>query len=409
MYHLLARARAHSHDAHRRLLVALAVPLLFASLTACGGDADEDAPPTYATLPAAPVSALIDATEEPDGALDGDVESRDDGDDTASDGDDAGDEGASEGDDAVASFGPARLPADGEAAIVQLARIEPSPWEPAIAAQMVPHFSLLANGRGYFAAPGGESEDGWYQTAITPADAEGFLQRFVDEIGVLEMAAAQGEPETHFETPSDGQAPRCEDSDQVAAVGVIYVKSDQREGRFVFSQCDLISPSGPNAQQLLELQQVLTLVQFWKQGVFAEFSSEEITATRSLLGWWSDLQQPYTPDSAVGFGTRARGQIPDDAPIASWPLDVPLSEAFDADYGAAPVEVLFSAPDHVALLRTARTSLGSPWGPRFWGPLWQDGRGDPYFVGIRPSVPGGNHVVLDYTYQMPRRGIGAGQ
>jgi hypothetical protein len=271
---------------------------------------------------------------------------------------------------------------------------------------MVPHFSLQANGRGFFTADGGPSEDGWYQTAIVPADAERFLQRLVDGVGILDLAAERGEDAVSFETPPDGAAPTCPGSDQIAATGVIYVKTAEREGRLVFSQCDLVNPSGPDAAQLLELQQVLNLIQLWKQGVYREFDSQSITATRSLLGWWSDIQAPYTPDSVVAYGTRARGGIPADARTATWPLDIPLVEAFDADYGASPVERRYEAPDSVGLIREARSALGSTFGPRFWGPLWQDGTGASYFVGLRPSIPGGNHVVIDYEYTLPRRGIG---
>ena len=372
-----------------RALLALAALVPIAALSACGDGSDaQDAPPRYATLPPANVSSapVAGAAVEDEGARD-------------ASGDEPDDEG--EGAAAEASAGPARLPADGNAAIIQLARIEPSPWEPAIKAQMVPHFSLQASGVGRFSTDSGPSEDGWYQTAITPHDAERFLQRLVDDVGVLELAAARGEEPVRFETPPDGETPLCPGSDQPAATGVVYVKTADREGSLVFSQCELIDPTGPEADQLIELQQVLSLVQLWKRGVDTDLPPETITATQTLLGWWSDLRQPYTPASVVAFGTRARGDIPADALRVAWPLSSALTETFDADFGATPVEARFEPPDSVALIRGARGAFGTTLGPRFWGPLWEDGSGEDFLIGLRPSVPGGNRVVIDYEFVPP--------
>jgi hypothetical protein len=88
--------------------------------------------------------------------------------------------------------------------------------------------------------------------------------------------------------------------------------------------------------------------------------------------------------------------------------------AFDADYGAEPAELILQQPDSAAVLREElifhRARPAS-----FWGPLWEDPAGAPgsdgllYSVGVRPSVPGGNEVILDYAYTVPRRGIGIGR
>jgi len=335
-----------------------------------------------------------------------------------------------EDEDAASTGGPAALPADPEAVIVQLARIEHSAWEPAIKGQMAPHFSLQANGFAVFQSAFGESLDGWYQSAILPHEAEALLRTLVDDIGVLELAASRPEEPLAFTFDAEGEPEGC------GAYGVIFVQSAQRKGRLVISECELEAPEGPDAEALTELNEVVNVLESWKNIVdhaalapppTEEAGSRRPTADlsdvppeglpdafRSLIGFYSPIRQPYTPDSVVAFGTRARSSIPSDALRVTWPITPLLGMAFDADYGADPAELRLVPPDSTAVLREElifhRARPAS-----FWGPLWEDPEGAAgsddllYSVGVRPSVPGGNEVILDYAYSVPRRGIGIGR
>jgi len=325
--------------------------------------------------------------------------------------------------------GPAALPADPDAVIVQLARIEHSAWEPAIKGQLAPHFSLQASGFGVFQSPIGESLDGWYQTAIAPHEAEAFLRILMDDIDVLALADSRPEKPLRFTYDDEGEPAECE------AYGVVFVRSAARSGRLVISECELESPTGADAESLHKLNEVVNLLEAWKNiadhAQLAPPPTEEgsrrptadvsalpmqdlPSAFRALLGFYSAIRQPYTPDSAVAFGTRARSSIPASALKATWPITPLLASAFDADYGTAPSELRLVPPDSTAVLREElvfrRARPAS-----FWGPLWEDPAGFPeadgtlYSVGVRPSVPGSNEVVLDYAYEVPRRGIGVGR
>jgi len=334
------------------------------------------------------------------------------------------DEGGDEGE----AGGPAALPADPDAVIVQLARIEHSAWEPAIKGQMAPHFSLQARGFAVFQSPYGESLDGWYQSVMTPAEAEAFLRVLIDDVGVLELAASRPEAPLDFGFDAEGELEGCD------AYGVVFVRSAQRSGRLVVSECELESPEGADAERLRKLFEVVNLLEAWKNivdhaalappteeanrrpsaDVSAIPASDLPAAFRALLGFYSPIRQPYSPDSVVAFGTRARSSIPADALRATWPITPPLATAFDADYGADPVELRLTPPDSTAVLRE-ELAFHRVRPASFWGPLWIDAAGGAssdgtlYSVGVRPSVPGSNEVVLDYAYEVPRRGIGVGR
>jgi hypothetical protein len=103
----------------------------------------------------------------------------------------------------------------------------------------------------------------------------------------------------------------------------------------------------------------------------------------------------------VAYGTRPRANIPGDPATAVWPLGTPtLGEAFGVPYGAKPAELLLRGDDLSMVLAADRQRPAS-----FWGPLWtEDGR-PAALAGIRAGVPGGNHCVIEYTYQVPRRGL----
>lgn len=386
------------------LLLALAL-----ATAACGGDGgggDDAAPPqpvpeTQAPMPTATARATRTPTAGPPPG-----------------------EGQSEGE----AGGPAALPGDPDAVIVQLARIEHSAWEPAIKGQMAPHFSLQARGFAVFQSPYGDSLDGWYQSVMTPTEAEALLRVLVDDVGVLELAASRPERPLAFGFDAEGQPEGCD------AYGVVFVRSAQRSGRLVVSECELESPEGADAERLRKLYEVVNLLEAWKNivdhaalappteeasrrpsaDVSAIPAADLPDAFRSLLGFYSPIREPYTPDSVVAFGTRARSSIPADALRATWPITPLLATAFDADYGASPVELRLEPPDSTAVLRED-LAFHRARPASFWGPLWVDAAGYPssdgtlYSVGVRPSVPGSNEVVLEYEYQIPRRGIGVGR
>lgn len=392
-----------------RPLRAFAASLVLATsllAVACGGGRDDDAPmptsPPPVTLQRKP-SATPRATASPTPGVGVDGQ--------------------------TAADGPAVLPADPEAVIVQLARIEHSAWEPALKGQLVPHFSLQAKGFGVFQSSFGESLDGWYQTVLLPSEAESFLRILMDDVDVLELASRRPETPLTFTFDESGEPAECE------AYGVVFVRSAQRHGRLVISECELENPTGPDADRLRALAEVVNLLESWKSIVdhaslappptaeasrrpaadVSAISAQELPdAFRALLGFYSPIREPYTPDSAVAFGTRARSSIPANALKATWPITPLLATAFDADYGAAPTELRLVPPDSSSVLRE-ELAFHRARPASFWGPLWVDQAGFPgaddtlYSVGIRPSVPGSNEVVLDYEYSVPRRGIGVGR
>jgi hypothetical protein len=159
----------------------------------------------------------------------------------------------------------------------------------------------------------------------------------------------------------------------------------------------------PDRDRLLQLHSVVLALEVWKQGLGREFSPAEKEAVGSVMGWWSDQRLPYTPETAVAYGTRARSRIPADAPVAGWPLaERPLAGTFDAPLGAKPAEVILRGGELASVLAAQRGRPGS-----YWGPLWtESGDASRYLVGLRVGVPGRNEAVVEYSYELPRRGVG---
>ena len=290
------------------------------------------------------------------------------------------------------------LPSDGDAPVVQFARIEPSAWEPEILADMHPNFSMQANGRIFYEYEGGSSREGWYQTALTPTLALDFVKILWDEVGIAQLSEAIEAPDVRFETGLDGQPIGS------GPIGVIFVASSAGEARLVISQSELENPSGPYADQLKQLDDIIRAIQLWRNYTESEASDLVKTGVGGTLGWWLDQRVPYTPEAALAFATSARGYVGADASFASWPLqgaqDTPLAEQVDAGFGADPDELSLSRDDYV-LVRAEERGRGIG----FWGPLWQVADGSRYLIGVRPAVPGANHSVIDYQYEVPKRGM----
>lgn len=298
-----------------------------------------------------------------------------------------------------ATLGPSELPADGELPVVQLARIDHSPWEPALLAQMTPHFSLQANGRIVFSHPGPD-RSGWYQSSIAPEDARRFVRALVDEIDVLGLAERHSAEPVTFAVGADGAAVGCK------ATGVVFVRTATRAGRLVMSECDINAPKpGPDAAKIVRLKQIVNMVQLWKEGVNQALAPEFVAGVTSLLGWWTDTRVPYSPASAVAFVSAPPPGLPADAPRTAWPLEQAVTDTLKADFGERPGELLLGVEEADALIAAARAAFGTPYGPRAWGPLFTNADGAAMLVGVRPAVPGGNEVVLEpYVYHAPPRG-----
>jgi hypothetical protein len=304
----------------------------------------------------------------------------------------------------TATAGPAavsELPADPDAVVVQFARIEHRPWEPDILAQMTPNFSLQSDGYLVYQYPGGPSRDGWYQTVITPTNVAAFVRKLADDIGVLDIADRRGEPAVRFGTAADGSPADTE------ALGVIYVQTADRSGRLVIDVDDLEHPTGPDAERIGQLLLLINALQLWRRGTDSEFSPEQRAAIAGILGWWADPRQPYTPTSGVAFGTRARRNLPADAVTSLWPLADSPAGTFDADFGQPPVELKLTGQDFANVFQADRQRPASPWGA-LW--TWRDPANAappdpiPFLIGVRPGVPGANNTVVDYDYEVPKRG-----
>lgn len=295
----------------------------------------------------------------------------------------------------------AELPADGTAPVVQLARIDHTPWEPALLAQMTPHFSMQANGRIVFSHPGPD-RSGWYQASIAPEAARAFVRLLADEIDVFDLAERHNEEPVLFTFDAAGLPKGCR------ATGVIFVRTAAREGRLVMSECAINAPTGPDKARIDRLKEVVNMVQHWKQGVNETYTPEFTAAVTSLLGWWTDLRVPYSPESAVAFITKASPSAPADAasaPRAAWPLDQAITDTLRAEYGARPSEFLLDTLETDLVIDAARSAFQTPYGRREWGPLFVDADNNVQLVGIRPAVPGANEVVLEpYVYHAPPPG-----
>ncbi len=289
-----------------------------------------------------------------------------------------------------------RLPEDGNAVVVQVAKISHDPWEPAILAQMTPSFSLQADGSAYFRYPGGPSPVGWYSVELTEEETIGCVTTLASEAAVLRLSADLPEPDIGFKSKDDGSAAGIE------GVYVIYVRSAEEQGRLVIESQLIDDPSGPHAEELERLQLVLKALDLWRAGVDREYSAAEVEAIRREMGWWNDSWEPYVPDSAVAFATLARTSTPEDAPSATWPLEVPLSDSVTARYPTRPNELIIEGEDVVAVLENERERESS-----IFGPLWRGDSSDrAYLVGIRTVPPGVNHVVVEYTYYQPKPTMG---
>ncbi len=290
----------------------------------------------------------------------------------------------------------AQLPA-GDEVVVQFARIENVPWEPEILGQMTPNFSLQANGYAVYRFDGGSSADGWYQTIITPTLVQGFVQKLADEVKVIDMAKQAPAPEVRFETNADGSPAGTK------AYGVIYVKTAAAEGRLIVTQEEIENPRGPNAARLKTLHEMIQALEFWRRTTEQAVAPEVKQFVAAQLGWWVDPRVPYTPSTALAFGTRARSWLPADVPMIAWPLASDPADAFAADFGTTPAELTVPAEDVPAFIRLVRAQ---PHG--YWGPLWRTADGQRFLVGVRPAIPGANNVVIDdYTYVVPKRSIQA--
>lgn len=290
------------------------------------------------------------------------------------------------------------LPAEADAAIVEVALVEHNPWEPAILAQMRPDFSLQADGDVIFYHATGAAEHGWYEAELSKSQTLEFLRRLVNDVGILDLAAARGEPEITFMSQDDGSAMATE------AVHVIYVRTAEEEGRLLITQDELESEEGPNSARVELLEETLRAVELWRSAVGRDFTGEEEGAITRRLGWWVDEFEEHELDRAVAIGTLARASTPDDAPAAEWPLEVPLSAAIAARFASAPDELILEGPDVAAVLDAAAERESS-----IFGPLWADPDSDtPFLVDIRAAPPGVNHVVFAYEYFRPMPSMGLG-
>ena len=303
--------------------------------------------------------------------------------------------------------------------VVQFARVETRRWEPELLEQITPNFSMQADGFIYFRQESGVSADGWYQTAVTPTSVTAFADRLINDIGVLELARTT--PITPvFGTKADGTP------EDTVAVGIVYVKTPTREGRLVIRQEDLDSPPTRNGEAIAKLATLLRAVQVWRQSAAQEFQPSEVEAMASVIGWWPLFNPvPYTPDAVTVFGTLASPDVPETLgpnELLEWPYlaDVEgtpaLSGTITAPYGFAPTKLSITSPvsgnqvdsGFVAALIRERRRLAPG---AFWGPLWvdpaerqtrnEDGSLTPrhrFLVGVRPEVPNGNFVRLNYLF-----------
>ncbi len=286
--------------------------------------------------------------------------------------------------------------ADPDRVVVQIGEVRHSPWEPALLAQMAPTFSLLASGYTIFAAQGGPSVDGWYQTVLPPEAVEHMLNRLLADADVLGLASRPAQP-LRVRTRADG-----------SAVGdgrwyAIYVHSTRGEGRLVVSASELRQPPPKWAAALGELGRLLTAVDTWRSSVAQPVEPEAIEEARAALGWWQPQVLPFTPDAVVISATMAPPYAPATATTLAWPLEQPLTELASVPFGRPPAEVLLRGEAAVLVWRRSREAEAG-----FWGPLWRDGTGEQRFLaGVRIAPREGNHLLLDYDYAVPPESVGA--
>jgi hypothetical protein len=261
---------------------------------------------------------------------------------------------------------------------------------------MTPGFSLEAGGRAVYQYPGGPAHLGWYESELSEEDALAFVQVLINEAGVLDLARSRPEPTIVFQSMDDGSAMGVE------TAHVIYVRTAEDEGRLVLTDADLEDPEGPESERIERLKLVLQALDLWKSGIEREYNSDELEAIRREMGWWSDSREPFQPDSAVALATMARSSTPDEAPFATWPLEVPLDDSITARFGTPPNELLVEGEDVFSLIEAS-----SEREPSILGPLWRSSPdGEAYLVGVRAVPPGVNHVVIDYEYYLPMPMLG---
>lgn len=272
-----------------------------------------------------------------------------------------------------------RLPKDASAPVVQIARVEPRASSPGTLADLMPDFALSADGLGVFQALGGPSDNDWYQTRLSAEQVQRFVSLLVDEIGVLRLAAERESDATYnLSTDAAGNplGPK--------ALGVIYVRTADQEGRLVLTDTDLANTTNPSIQRLVAL---LLALDNWKAAVRMPVDPAVAQIVGDNLGWWNDIRQPWTPELVVALGTRAP-EGATNAPVANWPLKASLKELFQAEAGGEPDFALFTGNDVATLLNAQRAAGLDP-----QNPLWRDPSDRQlYIVGLRVNPPGGNHI-----------------
>jgi hypothetical protein len=305
-----------------------------------------------------------------------------------------------------------RLPSPDDV-VVQLARIEPVAWEPELLADMAPHFSVQGSGFAVFRQKGGPSATDWYQSVITGTGTLDLLKLLVDDIDVPGIARRRGVPEVKFEIGPDAKPAGT------GVLGVVYVRSADDEALLVVPEQEMENPKpdDPDAERLRRLHRLVMAIEIWKDGVSRGTMPEELRPyLAQAMGFWTDVQAPYTPVSATAYGTAARSGIPSDAPVARWSfadeqgIVVPIESVVKAPYGEDPTEFELEGDNLARLLQEARRrdseALASG-KSLFWGPLWrEDGKPKRYLIGIAVEAPGGNHTTIDFDYVLPKRGIG---
>jgi hypothetical protein len=272
-----------------------------------------------------------------------------------------------------------QLPKDTSAPVVQIARIEPRASEPGLLADLTPDFAVNADGFGHFQALGGPSDNDWYQTRLTPEQVQRFVSLLVDEIGVLRLAK-QREADTAYNLGKDAAGNPL----GPAALGVIYVRTADQEGRLVLTEADLSNPANPSIQRLVAL---LVALENWKNAVRAPVDPGVAQIVGDNLGWWNDLRQPWSPTTLVALGTHAPADAPR-VPVADWPLKASPKDLFEGAAGSEPDFALFTGND-VGVLLSAQREAGLD--PNY--PMWRDPTDQQqYVIGLRVNPPGGNHV-----------------
>ncbi len=283
------------------------------------------------------------------------------------------------------------LPADRDAVVVQIGQVNHSPWEPELRAQMAPVFSMLASGFVVFAAEGGPSVDGWYQTLLPAEAMEGFLSRLVDQADVLGLARRQQAQPLVFRSRPDGRP--VGESRWLA----VYVNTRAGEGRLVISSSELEQPPAAQGPALAELSRILAALETWRGSVAESPDALATEAAKAALGWWVSQVQAYTPDAVVVGGTSAPPYLPVTVEARAWPLERPLADLVGVPFGDPPAEVLLSGAEAAIVWRRSREHASG-----FWGPLWRDEEGtERFLVGVRVAPPQGNYLLLDYEYEVP--------